>query len=145
MVHCLYLCIFPQHFQRPIASVPGGPPFIPGPPGGPLPPPPPPGGIMLPPPPPPGGMMPPPPPPPPGGPPPPFGRPPMGGIPPPPGAPLGSTLKKKNIPQPSNPLKSFNWAKLAEVRLHGFEKGHVHKRSIHIPLGVTYYELRKQS
>uniref|UniRef100_A0A8C7CGD1 Dishevelled associated activator of morphogenesis 1b n=1 Tax=Oncorhynchus kisutch TaxID=8019 RepID=A0A8C7CGD1_ONCKI len=105
--------------SRPIASVPGGPPFIPGPPGGPLPPPPPPGGIMLPPPPPPGGMMPPPPPPPPGGPPPPFGRPPMGGIPPPPGAPLGSTLKKKNIPQPSNPLKSFNWAKLAEVRLEG--------------------------
>uniref|UniRef100_A0A8C7PG41 Disheveled-associated activator of morphogenesis 1 n=1 Tax=Oncorhynchus mykiss TaxID=8022 RepID=A0A8C7PG41_ONCMY len=92
-----------------------GPPFIPGPPGGPLPPPPPQGGIMLPPPPPPGGMMPPPPPPPPGGPPPPFGRPPMGGIPPPPGAPLGSTLKKKNIPQPSNPLKSFNWAKLAEL------------------------------
>uniref|UniRef100_A0A8C7PID2 Dishevelled associated activator of morphogenesis 1b n=1 Tax=Oncorhynchus mykiss TaxID=8022 RepID=A0A8C7PID2_ONCMY len=101
--------------SRPIASVPGGPPFIPGPPGGPLPPPPPQGGIMLPPPPPPGGMMPPPPPPPPGGPPPPFGRPPMGGIPPPPGAPLGSTLKKKNIPQPSNPLKSFNWAKLAEL------------------------------
>uniref|UniRef100_A0A8C7PG54 Disheveled-associated activator of morphogenesis 1 n=1 Tax=Oncorhynchus mykiss TaxID=8022 RepID=A0A8C7PG54_ONCMY len=71
--------------------------------------------IMLPPPPPPGGMMPPPPPPPPGGPPPPFGRPPMGGIPPPPGAPLGSTLKKKNIPQPSNPLKSFNWAKLNKL------------------------------
>uniref|UniRef100_A0A8C7VH38 Disheveled-associated activator of morphogenesis 1 n=1 Tax=Oncorhynchus mykiss TaxID=8022 RepID=A0A8C7VH38_ONCMY len=66
-----------------------------------------------------GGMMPPPPPPPPGGPPPPFGRPPMGGIPPPPGAPLGSTLKKKNIPQPSNPLKSFNWAKLAENKLEG--------------------------
>ncbi|XP_045551726.1 disheveled-associated activator of morphogenesis 1 isoform X2 [Salmo salar] len=105
--------------SRPIASVPGGPPFIPGPPGGPLPPPPPPGGMMLPPPPPPGGMMPPPPPPPPGGPPPPFGRPPMGGIPPPPGAPLGSTLKKKNIPQPSNPLKSFNWAKLAENKLEG--------------------------
>ncbi|CDQ71866.1 unnamed protein product [Oncorhynchus mykiss] len=92
--------------SRPIASVPGGPPFIPGPPGGPLPPPPPQGGIMLPPPPPPGGMMPPPPPPPPG-------------IPPPPGAPLGSTLKKKNIPQPSNPLKSFNWAKLAENKLEG--------------------------
>uniref|UniRef100_A0A8C7CG58 Dishevelled associated activator of morphogenesis 1b n=1 Tax=Oncorhynchus kisutch TaxID=8019 RepID=A0A8C7CG58_ONCKI len=53
------------------------------------------------------------------GPPPPFGRPPMGGIPPPPGAPLGSTLKKKNIPQPSNPLKSFNWAKLAENKLEG--------------------------
>uniref|UniRef100_A0A8C4F527 Disheveled-associated activator of morphogenesis 1 n=1 Tax=Dicentrarchus labrax TaxID=13489 RepID=A0A8C4F527_DICLA len=37
-------------------------------------------------------------------------------IPPPPGAPLGPSLKKKNIPQPSNALKSFNWAKLAEVR-----------------------------
>uniref|UniRef100_A0A7N8X5S0 Disheveled-associated activator of morphogenesis 1-like n=1 Tax=Mastacembelus armatus TaxID=205130 RepID=A0A7N8X5S0_9TELE len=36
-------------------------------------------------------------------------------IPPPPGAPLGPSLKKKNIPQPCNPLKSFNWSKLAEV------------------------------
>ncbi|KAL0967516.1 hypothetical protein UPYG_G00253240 [Umbra pygmaea] len=72
--------------SRQIASVPGGPPFIPGPPGGP---------------------------------PPPFGRPPVGGIPPPPGAPLGPSLKMKNIPQPSNPLKSFNWAKLAENKLEG--------------------------
>uniref|UniRef100_A0A669B676 Dishevelled associated activator of morphogenesis 1b n=1 Tax=Oreochromis niloticus TaxID=8128 RepID=A0A669B676_ORENI len=74
-----------------------------------------------PPPPPPGGMMPPPPPPPPppGGPPPPPGLPLIGGIPPPPGAPLGSSLKKKNIPQPSNPLKSFNWSKLAENKLEG--------------------------
>ncbi|XP_067273099.1 disheveled-associated activator of morphogenesis 1b isoform X2 [Pseudorasbora parva] len=109
---------------RQIASVPGGPP-IPGPPGGPLlpppPPPPPPGGMMPPPPPPPPGsaMMPPPPPPPPGGPPPPPGRPPFGGAPPPPGAPMGPSLKKKNIPQPSNPLKSFNWAKLAENKLEG--------------------------
>uniref|UniRef100_A0A665UTH6 Dishevelled associated activator of morphogenesis 1b n=1 Tax=Echeneis naucrates TaxID=173247 RepID=A0A665UTH6_ECHNA len=91
----------------------------PGPPGGPLPPPPVPAfaGLCPPPPPPPGGMIPPPPPPPPppGGPPPPPGRAPMGGIPPPPGAPLGPSLKKKNIPQPSNPLKSFNWSKLAEV------------------------------
>uniref|UniRef100_A0A673NDT2 Disheveled-associated activator of morphogenesis 1-like n=1 Tax=Sinocyclocheilus rhinocerous TaxID=307959 RepID=A0A673NDT2_9TELE len=105
-----------------VASVPGGPP-IPGPPGGPLlpppPPPPPPGGMMPPPPPPPPGsaVMPPPPPPPPGGPPPPPGRPPFGAAPPPPGAPVGPSLKKKNIPQPSNPLKSFNWAKLSEVRL----------------------------
>uniref|UniRef100_A0A8D3CMQ2 Disheveled-associated activator of morphogenesis 1 n=1 Tax=Scophthalmus maximus TaxID=52904 RepID=A0A8D3CMQ2_SCOMX len=102
------------------AVVPGGPPLAPGPPGGPLPPPPMPafGGLCPPPPPPPGGMMPPPPPPPPppGGPPPPPGRPPVGGIPPPPGAPLGPSLNKKNIPQPSNPLKSFNWSKLAEVR-----------------------------
>uniref|UniRef100_A0A671ULT2 Dishevelled associated activator of morphogenesis 1b n=1 Tax=Sparus aurata TaxID=8175 RepID=A0A671ULT2_SPAAU len=106
---------------RQAAVVPGGPPLAPGPPGGPVPPPPMPGfGGMCPPPPPPppGGMMPPPPPPPPppGGPPPPPGRAPIGGIPPPPGAPLGPSLKKKNIPQPSNALKSFNWAKLAEVR-----------------------------
>ncbi|KAI2651918.1 Disheveled-associated activator of morphogenesis 1 [Labeo rohita] len=108
---------------RQIASVPGGPP-IPGPPGGPLlpppPPPPPPGGMPPPPPPPPGSaMMPPPPPPPPGGPPPPPGRPPFGAAPPPPGAPVGPSLKKKNIPQPSNPLKSFNWAKLSENKLEG--------------------------
>uniref|UniRef100_A0A3B4E5P2 Uncharacterized protein n=1 Tax=Pygocentrus nattereri TaxID=42514 RepID=A0A3B4E5P2_PYGNA len=109
---------------RQVASVPGGPPLIPGPPGGPFsppPPPPPPGGLMPPPPPPPpcGAMMPPPPPPPPGGPPPPLGRPPLGGPPPPPGAPVGPALKKKNIPQPSNPLKSFNWAKLSENKLEG--------------------------
>uniref|UniRef100_A0AAY4B4C0 Dishevelled associated activator of morphogenesis 1b n=1 Tax=Denticeps clupeoides TaxID=299321 RepID=A0AAY4B4C0_9TELE len=106
--------------QRQVATVPGGPPLIPGPPGGPLPPPPPPmmAGMLPPPPPPPCGL-PPPPPPPPGGPPPPPGRPPLGAAPPPPGAPMGSALKKKNIPQPSNPLKSFNWAKLAEVRESG--------------------------
>uniref|UniRef100_A0A8B9JM41 Disheveled-associated activator of morphogenesis 1 n=1 Tax=Astyanax mexicanus TaxID=7994 RepID=A0A8B9JM41_ASTMX len=107
-----------------LVHVPGGPPLPPGPPGGPLsppPPPPPPGGMMLPPPPPPpcGAMMPPPPPPPPGGPPPLPGRPPLGGPPPPPGAPIGPALKKKNIPQPSNPLKSFNWAKLSENKLEG--------------------------
>ncbi|XP_051954813.1 disheveled-associated activator of morphogenesis 1-like isoform X2 [Xyrauchen texanus] len=106
---------------RQLASVPGGPP-IPGPPGGPLlPPPPPPGGMMPPPPPPPPGsaMLPPPPPPPPGGPPPPPGHPPFGGAPPPPGAPMGPSMKKKNIPQPSNPLKSFNWAKISESKLEG--------------------------
>uniref|UniRef100_A0A8C2KVM2 Dishevelled associated activator of morphogenesis 1b n=1 Tax=Cyprinus carpio TaxID=7962 RepID=A0A8C2KVM2_CYPCA len=98
-------------------------PPVPCPPGGPLlpppPPPPPPGGVMPPPPPPPPGsaLMPPPPPPPPGGPPPPPGRPPFSAAPPPPGAPMGPSLKKKSIPQPSNPLKSFNWAKLSEVRL----------------------------
>ncbi|TKS76394.1 Disheveled-associated activator of morphogenesis 1 [Collichthys lucidus] len=109
---------------RQAAVVPGGPPLAPGPPGGPLPPPPMPAFAGMgppPPPPPPGGMMPPPPPPPPppGGPPPPPGRPPIGGIPPPPGAPLGPSLKRKNIPQPANPLKSFNWAKLAENKLEG--------------------------
>ncbi|XP_076872972.1 disheveled-associated activator of morphogenesis 1b isoform X2 [Brachyhypopomus gauderio] len=109
---------------RQVAVVPGGPPLIPGPPGGPFtlpPPPPPPGGMMPPPPPPPpcGAMMPPPPPPPPGGPPPLPGRPPLCGPPPPPGAPVGPALKKKNIPQPSNPLKSFNWAKLSENKLEG--------------------------
>ncbi|KAJ8341277.1 hypothetical protein SKAU_G00335680 [Synaphobranchus kaupii] len=103
---------------RPNPGVPGGPPLI-GPPGGPTPPPPPaPPGCFPPPPPPPPGGGPPPPPPPPGGPPPPPGLPPFGG-PPPPGAPLGPGLKKKNIPQPSNPLKSFNWAKLAENKLEG--------------------------
>lgn len=41
--------------------------------------------------------------------------PPLGGILPPPGAPVSLTLKKKNIPQPTNALKSFNWSKLPEV------------------------------
>ncbi|KAM9294637.1 disheveled-associated activator of morphogenesis 1 [Gastrophryne carolinensis] len=101
--------------------LPVGPPPPPGAPGGPvsmpsgtvMPPPPPP-------PPPPGGMAPPPPPPPPpGGPPPPPGAPFLGGFAAPPGAPLGPALKKKNIPQPKNPLKSFNWSKLAENKLEG--------------------------
>uniref|UniRef100_A0A3Q1FJZ1 Dishevelled associated activator of morphogenesis 1b n=1 Tax=Acanthochromis polyacanthus TaxID=80966 RepID=A0A3Q1FJZ1_9TELE len=83
--------------QRQAAVVPGGPPLVPGPPGGPVPPPPMPAfGGPPPPPPPPGGM-----------------------IPPPPGAPLGPSLKKKNTPQPSNALKSFNWSKLAENKLEG--------------------------
>ncbi|XP_061468430.1 disheveled-associated activator of morphogenesis 1 [Rhineura floridana] len=104
------------------APVPGGPPLPPGAPGGPIPtasvgsllpvppPPPPPGGILPPPP---------PPPPPPGGPPPPPGPPPLGGLTPAPGAPLGSALKRKNIPQPTNALKSFNWSKLPENKLEG--------------------------
>lgn len=101
------------------ASVPGGP--SPGAPGGPFPS----SGLgsLLPPPPPPlfsGGVLPPPPPPlPPGGPPPPPGPPPLGGILPPPGAPVSLTLKKKNIPQPTNALKSFNWSKLPENKLDG--------------------------
>ncbi|XP_058423013.1 disheveled-associated activator of morphogenesis 1 isoform X1 [Diceros bicornis minor] len=101
------------------ASIPGGP--SPGAPGGPFPSSVP-GSLPLPPPPPalPGGLLPPPPPPlPPGGPPPPPGPPPLGGIMPPPGAPLGLTLKKKNIPQPTNALKSFNWSKLPENKLEG--------------------------
>ncbi|XP_075388046.1 disheveled-associated activator of morphogenesis 1 [Tenrec ecaudatus] len=100
------------------ASTPGGP--SPGAPGGPFPSSVP--GAALPPPPPPplpGGMLPPLPPPPPGGPPPPPGPPPLGGILPPPGAPLGLALKKKNVPQPANALKSFNWAKLPENKLEG--------------------------
>ncbi|NWW87695.1 DAAM2 protein, partial [Rhynochetos jubatus] len=69
-------------------------------------------------------------------PPPPAPPPPPGGPPPPPGAPpffsmgmppsststfssSGTDLKKKSIPQPSHPLKSFNWAKLSEERIHG--------------------------
>ncbi|XP_051941646.1 disheveled-associated activator of morphogenesis 1-like isoform X1 [Hippocampus zosterae] len=38
--------------------------------------------------------------------------------PPPPGAPLGS-IKQKNIPQPTNPMKSFNWSKLPESKIKG--------------------------
>ncbi|NXX91252.1 DAAM2 protein, partial [Centropus bengalensis] len=64
------------------------------------------------------------PPPPPGGPPPPPGAPPFfsTGIPPPTMTTFsssGTSLKKKSIPQPSHPLKSFNWAKLSEERIHG--------------------------
>ncbi|XP_008166461.2 disheveled-associated activator of morphogenesis 1 isoform X1 [Chrysemys picta bellii] len=99
------------------ATVPGGPPLPPGAPGGPLPSQAP--GALPPPPPPLPGVILPPPPPPPGGPPPPPGPPPLGGITPPPGAPLGSALKKKNIPQPTNALKSFNWSKLPENKLAG--------------------------
>ncbi|XP_056674159.1 disheveled-associated activator of morphogenesis 2 isoform X2 [Monodelphis domestica] len=64
---------------------------------------------------------PPPPPPPPGGPPPPPGAPPCFGMGmPPPLASLPSScppLRKKSIPQPSHPLKSFNWVKLNEERI----------------------------
>uniref|UniRef100_A0A803TI74 Dishevelled associated activator of morphosis 2 n=1 Tax=Anolis carolinensis TaxID=28377 RepID=A0A803TI74_ANOCA len=73
-------------------------------------------------------------------PPPPAPPPPPGGPPPPPGAPpcfnmgipplsstttfsssssSGTSLKKKSIPQPSHPLKSFNWSKLNEEKIHG--------------------------
>ncbi|XP_018564843.1 disheveled-associated activator of morphogenesis 1 [Anoplophora glabripennis] len=66
-----------------------------------------------------------PPPPPPLAPPPPPLAPP--GPPPPPCAPLApptesfkvEQVKKKNIPQPSNPLKSFNWSKLPDTKLNG--------------------------
>ncbi|CAB1331335.1 unnamed protein product, partial [Coregonus sp. 'balchen'] len=95
-------------------------PFPPPPPGGPLPPPPMTGGF---PPPPPPFSCPPPPPPPPGGPPPPPGAPPIfSGIPPPPGPPgfgTTATMRSKSIPQPSHPLKSFNWAKLGENKITG--------------------------
>uniref|UniRef100_A0A8C9TN59 Dishevelled associated activator of morphosis 1 n=1 Tax=Scleropages formosus TaxID=113540 RepID=A0A8C9TN59_SCLFO len=105
--------------QRQHIVIPGGPPLISTAPGAPTPVPPPlppPSGI--PPPPPPGGVPPPPPPPPPppGGPPPPPTCPPPFGVTIPPGAPTKPALQKKNTPQPSNPLKSFNWAKLSEVR-----------------------------
>ncbi|OQR78633.1 disheveled-associated activator of morphogenesis 1-like [Tropilaelaps mercedesae] len=86
----------------------------------PPPPPPPPGGTIgtpgcIPPPPPPPmsgfGAPPPPPPPPMGGP----------GAPPPPPMGLFGMPKRviKNVPQPSNPLKTFNWSKLPEARLQG--------------------------
>ncbi|XP_071834837.1 disheveled-associated activator of morphogenesis 1-like isoform X2 [Apostichopus japonicus] len=76
----------------------GGPP--PPPTGGPIPPPPPPPMI--------GGGPPPPPPPGMGGPPPP----PMPGM-------VGVAKKRKPLPKPSNPLKSFNWSKLPDKDLPG--------------------------
>ncbi|XP_044140879.1 disheveled-associated activator of morphogenesis 2 isoform X1 [Bufo gargarizans] len=103
----------------------------------PLPPPPPPGGPMslppplpeyLPPPPPPlqsFSCFPPapPPPPPPGGPPPPPGAPPFFGMgmqaPPLHSFTCGTNSRKKSIPQPSHPLKSFNWSKLNEDKISG--------------------------
>ncbi|XP_055492317.1 LOW QUALITY PROTEIN: disheveled-associated activator of morphogenesis 2 [Leucoraja erinacea] len=94
-------------------------PLPPPPPGGPLPPPPPPpllGDLPLPTPP----LLlydfPPPPPPPP-----PPGAPPFFNCPMPPPACLLTTgsMRRKAIPQPSHPLKSFNWHKLAENRIGG--------------------------
>lgn len=87
-----------------MSSVPGGPPVTSG-------------GLLLPRP---ASVIPsslsfptPPPPPPPSGPP-AFCMAPFAPAPPPPAAPVLSG-QKKNIPQPSNPLKSFNWNKLPEV------------------------------
>lgn len=34
-------------------------------------------------------------------------------------APMMTRIEKKNIPQPSNPLKSFNWSKLPEAKVQG--------------------------
>ncbi|XP_041469305.1 disheveled-associated activator of morphogenesis 1-A-like isoform X2 [Lytechinus variegatus] len=93
---------------------------IPAAPGGPPPPPPMMGGGGAPPPPPPpfsGGGGPPPPPPPGmfgGGPPPPPGMPgppPIGG--------MSLPAKKRDLPKPSNPLKSFNWSKLPDMKIQG--------------------------
>ncbi|KAK6488676.1 disheveled-associated activator of morphogenesis 2-like isoform X1 [Huso huso] len=96
-------------------------PLTPPAPGDPLAPPSPPmmGGFPPPPPPMPFSCPPPPPPPPP-----PPGAPPFfcTGVPPLPG-PLAfnntTSLRKKCIPQPSHPLKSFNWSKLAENKISG--------------------------
>nr|XP_033795519.1 disheveled-associated activator of morphogenesis 2 isoform X2 [Geotrypetes seraphini] len=103
----------------------------------PLPPPPPPGGPFavpsslmvddMPPPPPPLPIScfppPAPPPPPPGGPPPPPGAPPFFNLgtatPPMTTFSSGTSLRKKSIPQPSHPLKSFNWSKLNEDKING--------------------------
>ncbi|CAN2391180.1 activator of morphogenesis 2 [Pristimantis euphronides] len=65
----------------------------------------------------------PPPPPPPGAPPPPPGAPPFFGMgmqaPPLHSFTYGTNLSKKSIPQPSHPLKSFNWSKLNEDKISG--------------------------
>lgn len=37
----------------------------------------------------------------------------------PPPVPMMPRMEKKNIPQPSNPLKSFNWSKLPEAKVQG--------------------------
>ncbi|KAH8235667.1 hypothetical protein KR032_005083, partial [Drosophila birchii] len=81
-------------------------------------PPPPPSAMLkaIPPPPPPmaPAMMPPPPPPCPGAPPPPPSMAPTMAP-----APPKVELPKKNVPQPTNPLKSFNWSKLPDAKLQG--------------------------
>ncbi|XP_035891223.1 disheveled-associated activator of morphogenesis 1 isoform X1 [Anopheles stephensi] len=80
------------------------------------PPPPPPGPCKLPPPPPPPMMMPAAPPPPPA----PGGLPKMAPAgPQAPAAPKAPEAPKKNVPQPANPLKSFNWSKLPDSKLQG--------------------------
>ncbi|XP_061717684.1 disheveled-associated activator of morphogenesis 1 [Cydia pomonella] len=65
----------------------------------------------------------PPPPPPPSlcPPPPPAPAPPAAPVPPAPLAPLppATPKPKKNVPTPGNPLKSFNWSKLPDTKLHG--------------------------
>ncbi|XP_017852277.1 LOW QUALITY PROTEIN: disheveled-associated activator of morphogenesis 1 [Drosophila busckii] len=80
------------------------------------PPPPPPMLNAVPPPPPPMAptMLPPPPPPCPGAPPPPPSMAPALAA-----APAKAELPKKNVPQPANPLKSFNWSKLPDAKLQG--------------------------
>uniref|UniRef100_A0A4W6CF81 Dishevelled associated activator of morphosis 2 n=1 Tax=Lates calcarifer TaxID=8187 RepID=A0A4W6CF81_LATCA len=116
IIHCLvyYLFLFLVSFPPP-----------PPPPGGPVAPPPPPMIAGFPPPPPPLPFScppPPPPPPPPGAPPPPPGAPPIFGAPPPPISSSfnsATTMRSKSIPQPSHPLKSFNWSKLGENLING--------------------------
>ncbi|XP_063226391.1 disheveled-associated activator of morphogenesis 1 isoform X2 [Bacillus rossius redtenbacheri] len=76
------------------------------------------GGCPAPPPPPPMAQGPPPPPPAPGPPP-----PPQAPGPPPPSSvgapPARADVPRKNVPQPSNPLKSFNWSKLPDTKVTG--------------------------
>ncbi|CAF98167.1 unnamed protein product, partial [Tetraodon nigroviridis] len=102
----MHLAELSAQLQQMTSCVPGGPPLTPGvvvPPAVVVPAPPP----LIPPPP--------APPPPPGGP--PFAKGPLAPPPPPPpGAPVG-VAKKKNVPRPSNPLKSFNWSKLPENQI----------------------------
>lgn len=63
----------------------------------------------------------PPPPPPLAPPPPPCPGPPsfLSSAPMPPAVPTKVEVQKKNVPQPSNPLKSFNWSKLPETKVNG--------------------------
>ncbi|XP_066923009.1 disheveled-associated activator of morphogenesis 1-A-like isoform X2 [Clytia hemisphaerica] len=100
----------PSMIAAAAASSPASPPPPPN--MGALPPPPAPPGFGPPPPPQPpgmGGFAPPPPPPAPGGPPPPPGM----------GLPGFNNKKKSKLPKPSQPLKSFNWTKIPDVKLKG--------------------------
>ncbi|KAJ8308329.1 hypothetical protein KUTeg_013203 [Tegillarca granosa] len=60
------------------------------------------------------------------------------GAPPPP--PPGGTRMKKNIPQPKNPMKSFNWSKLAENKIQGTLWSQVDSSKVYSQLDLEDFE-----